>query len=139
MLSRPGRCCRDRADAGLARGGSAACAPPPIGAIPRGLSVRLVQTSRERSAMRFQLAAIVLAAAVNAQDAACPPARYASGNLPPSHPLAVAGGEVFLQVGVAADGHVTSASVLRTTPPFTEEMASAVRGWQFEPAKLGST
>ncbi|HKB09746.1 MAG TPA: TonB family protein [Vicinamibacterales bacterium] len=89
--------------------------------------------------MRFQLAAIVLAAAVNAQDAAYTPARYASGNLPPSHPLAVAGGEVFLQVGVAADGHVTSASVLRTTPPFTEEMASAVRGWQFEPAKLGST
>jgi TonB family protein len=61
-------------------------------------------------------------------------ARYVSGELPTSPVLAVSGGEVFLEVLVATDGHVDSIRTLRTTPPFTDAMIAAVRGWWFEPA-----
>jgi TonB family protein len=61
-------------------------------------------------------------------------ARYISGDLPAPPVLAVSGGEVFLEVLVAADGHVDSIRTLRATPPFTDAMIAAVRGWWFEPA-----
>ena len=61
-------------------------------------------------------------------------ARYVSGNMPDPPVLAVSGGEVFLEVLVAADGHVDTIRTLRATPGFTDAMIAAVRGWWFEPA-----
>jgi TonB family protein len=61
-------------------------------------------------------------------------ATYASGALPAAPVLAVSGGEVFLEVVVAASGGVVSIRTLRTTPPFTDATIDAVRGWRFMPA-----
>jgi TonB family protein len=61
-------------------------------------------------------------------------ARSLSGDLPVTPPLVVSGGEVFLELLVAADGRVDSIRTLRTTPPFTDAVIKAVRGWQFKPA-----
>ena len=58
---------------------------------------------------------------------------YVSGELPAAPPLAVSGGEVFLEVAVAASGGVASIRTLRTTPGFTEPTIDAVRGWRFAP------
>jgi TonB family protein len=65
------------------------------------------------------------------------PASYATGALPATPALAVSGGEVFLEVIVANDGHVESIRTLRTTPPFTDAVIAAVRGWRFTPADTG--
>lgn len=46
---------------------------------------------------------------------------------------AASGGEVWLDVEVAPDGQVTDVDILRTTPPFTEPVLTAVRAWRFEP------
>jgi TonB family protein len=62
------------------------------------------------------------------------PARYLSGDLPVTPALVVSGGEVFLDVLVAVDGRVDSIRTLRTTPPFTDAVIKAVRGWRFKPA-----
>jgi len=81
------------------------------------------------------LLAIALAGSVEAaEQPGFIPARYIDGNLPAAPVLAVAGGEVFLEVLVAADGHVDSIRALRVTPPFTDAVISAVRGWRFTPA-----
>jgi len=58
---------------------------------------------------------------------------YVSGELPAAPPLTVSGGEVFLEVTVAASGGVASIRTLRTTPGFTEPTIDAVRGWRFAP------
>lgn len=63
------------------------------------------------------------------------PASLQGGPLPPIPVMAVAGGEVFLEVAVGADGAVTSVKPFRDTPPFTEALSGAVRAWQFEPAE----
>jgi TonB family protein len=62
------------------------------------------------------------------------PARYVSGSLPVVPVLVVSGGQVFLEVLVAEDGRVDSIGTLRTTPPFTDAVIEAVRGWRFRPA-----
>ena len=62
------------------------------------------------------------------------PASYVSGSLPVAPVLAVSGGEVFLEVRVTAAGGVDSIRTLRVTPPFTDVVIDAVRGWRFTPA-----
>jgi TonB family protein len=62
------------------------------------------------------------------------PARYQTGSLPPLAPMAVGGGQVFLEVSIDRGGHVAAVTPLRTTPPFTELMIDAVRDWMFQPA-----
>jgi TonB family protein len=62
------------------------------------------------------------------------PAEYVNGELPAAPVLAVSGGEVFLEVIVAEDGHVDSIRPLRVTPPFTDAAINAVRLWRFKPA-----
>jgi hypothetical protein len=62
------------------------------------------------------------------------PARFTSGSLPPLPAMAVGGGEVLLDVTVGVDGRVASVTPLRTTPPFADMLAAAVRSWQFSPA-----
>src|SRR5262245_10456922 len=64
------------------------------------------------------------------------PAELTGGSLPPgASPMVAGGGEVALEVAVAADGSVTNVTVLRTTPPYTDALVSAVRGWRFKPAE----
>lgn len=56
--------------------------------------------------------------------------------LPPAIPvLAVSGGEVLLETTVDANGNVSAVKTLRDTPPFTDALTSAVRGWHFQPAE----
>src|SRR5262249_7749585 len=46
--------------------------------------------------------------------------------------------EFLLEVSVGADGAVTDVKPLRMTPPFTEMLMQAVRGWRFSPAQDSS-
>lgn len=63
------------------------------------------------------------------------PALLASGGVPAIPIMAVSGGEVYLEVGVDAAGGVAAVKPLRDTPPYTESLAAAVRGWAFRPAE----
>jgi TonB family protein len=63
------------------------------------------------------------------------PAALQSGNVPAIPVMAVAGGEVALEVDVTREGHVSAVKALRSTPPFTDAVAAAVRYWQFAPAE----
>lgn len=63
------------------------------------------------------------------------PAKMQGGALPEIPVMAIAGGEVFLEVDVTRDGGVSGVTAFRSTPPFTESMTAAVRGWRFTPAQ----
>lgn len=86
-------------------------------------------------------AAYVVTASLSAQSPAPPsdepftPARMRGGGAPALSPMALGGGQVFLELAVGTNGSVTNATPLRTTPPFTNLVTTAVRGWQFEPAR----
>jgi TonB family protein len=87
---------------------------------------------------RRLLATIVLPAYVGVgMQATSVSPQYIVGDLPVPPAMAVSGGEVFLEVLVANDGRVDSIRTLRTTPPFTDAMVAAVRGWRFTPAESG--
>jgi TonB family protein len=64
------------------------------------------------------------------------PARLRSGPLPPFPALVTGGGQVALELSVNPDGRVAAVTPLVTTPPFTDFMVGAVRGWQFQPAEV---
>ena len=49
--------------------------------------------------------------------------------------MVIGGGEVLLDVTVGTDGSVTRVDTLRATPPFTDLMTGAVKGWRFNAAK----
>ena len=90
--------------------------------------------------VRGLLLALCLVPALHAgerEDFASP--RFVRGDLPLVPVLAVSGGEVFLEVLVTEDGRVDAVDVLRTTPPFTEALADAVRRWQFTRAAAPQT
>ena len=63
------------------------------------------------------------------------PAQYRDGALPMIPVQAIAGGEVFLELAVGSTGVVRAIRTLRATPPFTDAMSNAVRGWRFRPAE----
>ncbi len=63
------------------------------------------------------------------------PARYRSGPLPQIPLHAVGGGEVILEVSVTRGGIVSEITAARSSPPFTDVMTAAVRGWRFQPAE----
>ena len=63
------------------------------------------------------------------------PAALQGGPLPVVPIMAVAGGEVFLEATVTAEGRVSAVKPFRDTPPFTDTLSTAVRAWSFEPAK----
>ena len=63
------------------------------------------------------------------------PARLTDGAPPPLPALATGGGQVVLQVSVNRAGQVADVTPLVSTPPFTEFMVRAVRGWQFQAAE----
>jgi TonB family protein len=56
------------------------------------------------------------------------------GSIPSVSPLVVAGGQVLLSVAVLATGTVGQIDVLRSTPPYTDDLIAAVRTWRFSPA-----
>jgi TonB family protein len=70
-----------------------------------------------------------------AQEPAYSPARLRSGKVSPIPVTAIGGGEVLVDVDVSAEGAVTRATPLRSTPPFTELVVNAVRDWKFFPAR----
>lgn len=72
---------------------------------------------------------------VTQREEAYTPARLRDGKVPPIPVTAVGGGEVRLELDVSTDGIVTRVTPLRDTPPFTEFVMSAVRGWKFFPAR----
>ncbi len=71
-----------------------------------------------------------------AQVARSTPPRLQSGAPPQMPVLAVGGGQVFVEVSISPTGEVTGLTPLRTTPPFTEFLSKAVRGWRFSPAMV---
>jgi TonB family protein len=62
-------------------------------------------------------------------------AKFQGGAAPQIPVMAVSGGEVVLEVAVGREGRVTGTRTLRTTPPFTDAVIAAVRGWRFKPAE----
>lgn len=63
------------------------------------------------------------------------PAQLRDGMLPVTPVDAVAGGEVFVQTTVTRTGRVGDVIALRTSPPFTQYVVNAIRGWLFQPAE----
>ena len=63
------------------------------------------------------------------------PARYVSGELPAIPVQTVGAGQVFVELAVTASGTVSTATILRATPPFTDAVVSAVQNWRFDPAR----
>ena len=61
--------------------------------------------------------------------------KYRDGAVPPVLLRAVAGGEVWLEVPVTRDGVIPRVTLLRSTPPFTDALTTAVNGWRFAPAE----
>lgn len=79
-------------------------------------------------------------AAADTSDAAArrvlvAPADFKGGALPLVPVMAVAGGEVVLEVSVSKAGRVTGVKPLRHTAPFTDALSAAVRAWTFAPAE----
>jgi len=101
----------------------------------RGPSFFVMSRITRALALVAILAMIVLhgSATVGGQPGFVAP-RYVGGGLPGTPALVVSGGEVFLDVIVAENGRVDSIRTLRTTPPFTDAVIKAVRGWRFRPA-----
>ena len=64
-----------------------------------------------------------------------------SPRYPPEALRAGTSGEVLVELTVGTDGSVTSARVVRATPPrvFDREALNAVRRWKFEPIDAATT
>ncbi len=79
---------------------------------------------------------LVVCAAAGQLAAAVPfsPARYVAGEAPGLPTTAVGGGQVLVDLTVDSRGRVADARLLRATPPFSDVVMQAVRGWQFTPA-----
>jgi hypothetical protein len=69
---------------------------------------------------------------LSAQDAFSP-ARYGAGTVPALPVTALSGGEGLVEISVGSDGRTTAVTPRRTTPPFTDVVVAAVRGWRFLP------
>lgn len=63
------------------------------------------------------------------------PARFHAGTVPALLAMVVGGGQVILEMTVSPAGRVTAVAPLRITPPFTDLVEDAVRGWRFVPAE----
>lgn len=63
------------------------------------------------------------------------PATLVSGSVPEQPAQATGGGEVLLELTITDGGTVGGVAVIRSTPPFTELVTSAVSSWQFAAAE----
>ncbi len=79
------------------------------------------------------LSVVALTVSVLAQ-ADIEPARFLDGSLPGVPVMMTAGADVIVSAAVSDTGRVTAVDVLRATPPFTNDVVTAVRSWRFTPA-----
>jgi len=77
---------------------------------------------------------LATAAGMRAQQRDPQPARFVDGSIPRPSPLAASGGDVVLSAAVSSTGVVGQIDVLRSTPPFTDDVIQAVKTWRFTPA-----
>jgi TonB family protein len=85
--------------------------------------------------MLIPMATIGDGTAAQQQPQPTAPRLRAGGQAPLASSLVVGGGEVALDVTVGTNGRVTKVDVLRATPPYTDLVAGAVKGWQFDAAQ----
>jgi hypothetical protein len=78
------------------------------------------------------LAAVWVTAALLCAQEPRPMPAFRSGPMPSLPVRGVGGGEVYLEVTVAAGGRVSEVTTLRATPSFTEPLVDAVRQWTFD-------
>ncbi len=103
------------------------------------------QREAEQRAQREAAAATAAAAAPTiTRPAASTALRVVSAPAPRYPPEALragTSGEVLVEITVGTDGSVTSARVVRSTPPrvFDREALNAVRRWKFEPIDAATT
>jgi outer membrane biosynthesis protein TonB len=89
-----------------------------------------------RSVCGGVLLLLLLPAAQGAAQELPTSARLRAGASVPLAPtMVLGGGEVLLDLTIGTDGSVTHIETLRSTPPYTELMISAVQGWRFDPAR----
>lgn len=84
---------------------------------------------------RTALAMMIAAVLIGAADEGFSPARYVAGVVPEMPVRALGGGQAFLELAIDESGGVSAVKPLRTTPPFTQDAAAAVRDWYFRPAE----
>ena len=83
---------------------------------------------------RLLLTAAALSTALLAQQAFSP-AWFVRGELPSLPPaVVVGGGEVLVEAIINENGALIRPVLLRSTPPFSEMVLDAIRGWKFAPA-----
>ena len=94
------------------------------------------QKQREAAAAAAPPAITRPAASTALRVVSAPAPRY-----PPEALRAGTAGEVLVEITVGTDGSVTSARVVRATPPrvFDREALNAVRRWKFEPIDAATT
>ena len=85
--------------------------------------------------IRLPIVLVSAAMTVAALQLSTAPAQYRSGPLPPIPTHAVGGGEVLLEIRVTHSGSVNGVTALRSTPPFTDLLSTAVQAWRFQPAQ----
>jgi TonB family protein len=83
--------------------------------------------------MKSTLAAVAFSMALTAPPSSTA-ARLAGGAPPGLAPMAVGGGQVIVELSIGATGSVDKVRTVRSTPPFTDMIVSAVSGWRFTPA-----
>jgi TonB family protein len=87
------------------------------------------------SVMLIPMATIGNGTAAQQQPSPTAPRLRAGGQAPLASPLVVGGGEVVLDLTVGTGGRVSKVDVVRATPPYTELVSGAVKGWQFDAAQ----
>ena len=102
------------------------------------------QREAEQRAQRETAAAAAAAPPTITRPAASTTLRVVSApspRYPPEALRAGTSGEVLVEITVGTDGSVTSARVVRATPPrvFDREALNAVRRWKFEPIDAATT
>lgn len=87
--------------------------------------------------MRFMPALVIVCSLGVSLAAQQPyaPARYVTGARPGLPALVVGGGQALLELVISPSGSVTTATPLRSTPPFTQAVTAAALGWLFSPAE----
>jgi TonB family protein len=81
-------------------------------------------------------AALVLLPALQPVQLYAPPRLVRATLPPPPAATIIGGGEVIVEFGVDDRGTVVRPAVVRSTPPYTEQVVAALRQWRFRPAHV---
>ena len=87
------------------------------------------------SVLLIPMATIGNGTAAQQQPSPSAPRLRGGGQAPLASPMVVGGGEVVLDVTVGTGGRVSKVDVVRATPPYTDLVSGAVKGWQFHAAQ----